>query len=118
MDPVSAEAYSHEVISFGFWAGDPNVREPTFYSYTAPEPAGLRDCTLRPEAAQWIEGPTGSLAQLPYDAVRTAEDPRLALLAFLQSAYDVGAEAAGWDAAGLTSAFCPSPADLPRVFVA
>ena len=38
-DPVNQEAYSHEVISFGFWAGDQKVREPTYYSYTAPEPA-------------------------------------------------------------------------------
>jgi hypothetical protein len=31
-DPVTAEAYSHEVISFGFWAGDDTTREPAFYS--------------------------------------------------------------------------------------
>ena len=41
-DGVTREAYSHEVVSFGFWAGDENVREPTYYSYTAPEPEGLR----------------------------------------------------------------------------
>lgn len=38
---VESEAYSHEVISFGFWFGDDNVPAPAFYSYTAPEPAGL-----------------------------------------------------------------------------
>ena len=48
-DAVTSEAYSHEVVSFGFWAGDQNVREPTYYSYTAPEPAGLRGRrSLRP----------------------------------------------------------------------
>ena len=26
------DAYSHEVISFGFWPGDANVTEPAFYS--------------------------------------------------------------------------------------
>src|SRR4029078_360585 len=41
-DPVTREAYSHEVISFGFWPGDDNVPDAAFYSYTAPEPAGLR----------------------------------------------------------------------------
>ncbi len=41
-DGVTREAYSHEVVSFGFWAGDRNVREPTFYAYASPEPAGLR----------------------------------------------------------------------------
>jgi len=50
---VTREAYSHEVISFGFWAGDDNVPAPAFYSYTAPEPAGLVDEPLKPAAAQW-----------------------------------------------------------------
>jgi hypothetical protein len=91
-DPVTQEAYSHEVVSFGFWAGDQNIREPTYYSYTAPEPNGLRETALRPEAAHWGEG----LALLPYEAVRTAHDPRATLLEFLQSAYDAGSELAGW----------------------
>src|SRR4051812_2913888 len=47
-DPVTREAYSHEVVSFGFWPGDKQVRFPAFYSYTAPEPDGLRDEPLRP----------------------------------------------------------------------
>ena len=50
-DTVTREAYSHEVISFGFWPGDENVRAPAFYSYTAPEPEGLTEQPLRPEAA-------------------------------------------------------------------
>ncbi len=57
-DPVTREAYSHEVISFGFWAGDENVREAAFYSYTAPEPEGLTGQPLKPEAASWREGGT------------------------------------------------------------
>ena len=48
LDPVNQETYSHEVVSFGFWAGDQQVREPTYYSYTAPEPAGLRERPLHP----------------------------------------------------------------------
>ena len=50
---VSREAYSHEVISFGFWAGDAKYREPYFYSYTAPEPASLARQPLLPAAASW-----------------------------------------------------------------
>jgi hypothetical protein len=110
-DAVAQEAYSHEVVSFGFWAGDRNVREPSYYSYTAPEPPGLRDRPLRPDAAAW----TDSLALLPYEAVRTAEDPRATLLAFLESAYEAGADAAGWDRAELESSWCPSPEELARV---
>ena len=53
-DAVTREAYSHEVVSFGFWAGDDNVREPTYYSYTAPEPKGLPHVHCGPRK------PTGS----------------------------------------------------------
>jgi hypothetical protein len=108
-DPVTREAYSHELVSFGFWAGDANVREPTYYSYTAPEPPGLRDQPLQPEEASWGELGTGSLALLRYDAVRTSTDPKATLLAFLQSAYEAGARLSGWDVAGLDSAWCPRP---------
>lgn len=54
VDPVTREAYSREVISFGFWFGDEDFPEPAFYSYTAPEPEGLTDEPLRPEAAGWV----------------------------------------------------------------
>ena len=107
-DPVTREAYSHELISFGFWPGDKKVREPTFYSYAAPEPAGLADQPLRPGAASWQQ-PYGEshFALLPYEAVRTSDDPRETLLAFLQSAYDDAATLAGWDRDALRSTWCP-----------
>jgi hypothetical protein len=93
-DPVTRQAYSHEVVSFGFWPGDLNVREPGFYCYTAPEPPGLTERPL-PAGAAWAEA--GGMALLPYEAVRTAPDPRAALLGFLDAAYDAGALSAGWD---------------------
>jgi len=111
-DPVNRETYSHEVISFGFWAGDQNVREPTYYSYTAPEPADLRAQPLSPEEALWTEYGSGSLALLPYETVRKAADPKRALLAFLESAYQAGAVASGWDRSELESSWCPSPPQL------
>ena len=110
-DPVTREAYSHEVISFGFWPGDQKVRTAAFYSYTAPEPAGLAKRPLRPEAASWQQ-PFGSshLALLSYDEVRNSPDPREALLEFLESAYDAGATLAGWDRDALRSLWYPVPA--------
>ena len=98
-DPVTQEAYSCECISFGFWAGDDNVPEATYYSYTAPEPKGLRDQPLA--AGEWTDSGAGSLAVLPYETVRTASDPKETLLAFLQSAYEAGGRLAGWDVEGL-----------------
>ena len=108
-DAVTDEAYSHEVISFGFWAGDDNVGEAAFYSYTSPEPAGLRAEPLHPAAARWVAQGAGSLALLPYDAVRSSADPKATLLGFLESAYQAGVRTAGWDADGLRSSYCPTP---------
>jgi hypothetical protein len=114
-DAVTQEAYSHELISFGFWAGDQNVREPSYYSYTAPEPAGLRDHALQPAEASWADQGVGSLALLPYDAVRNATDPTRTLLAFLESAYAAGADASGWDEAELSSSWCPPAPELSEL---
>lgn len=98
-DAVTREAYSREVISSGFWFGDDSFPEPAFYSYTAPEPAGLTQSPLRPEEAQWNPSGRGHLAVLRYADVRTKDDPRAAVLDFLDSAYRGGAELAGWDVA-------------------
>ena len=107
LDPVNGEAYSHEVIAFGFWVGDDNTPEPSYYSYTSPEPEALHDRQLEPAEAHWTQRGNGSLAILPYDAVRTAPDPRTKLLAFLDSAYEVGARAAGWPMDELESSWHP-----------
>lgn len=112
-DPVSNEAYSHEVISFGFWAGDDSVGDAAYYSYTAPEPEGLRAQPL--PVGAWTESGTGSLALLPYETVRTAVDPRTTLLAFCQGAYEAGARLAGWDPTALSSSWCPEPARLEQL---
>jgi hypothetical protein len=97
VDPVTAEAYSHEVVAFGFWPGDERRTPfPAYYSYTAPEPDGLRERPL-PAGAEWQDTGNGSLAILPYDAAREQPDPEAAVLAFFRDAYRAGAEAAGWD---------------------
>ena len=87
------EAYSHEVISFGFWAGDENVRAPAFYSYTYPEPRGLSDEPLLPKEASWNTD-NGAMAVLMYDDLRKYESPKQVLMDYLQSAYLAGARTA------------------------
>ncbi|MGW2662467.1 DUF5996 family protein [Nocardia tengchongensis] len=101
VDPVTREAYSREVISAGFWFGDDKVPAPTFYSYTAPEPAGLADQPLRPAQAHWVASGSGHSAYLPYDDVRAGADPVATALDFFQSAYEAGSSLARWDAVGL-----------------
>jgi hypothetical protein len=102
-DPVTREAYSREVISFGFWFGDDQFPEPAFYSYTAPEPAGLAAEPLSPAAATWVSRNGGHLAVLRYQDARAENDPRQAVLGFYESAYQAGARLAGWDVDGLAS---------------
>ncbi|HEV8450884.1 MAG TPA: DUF5996 family protein [Gaiellales bacterium] len=113
VDPVTQEAYSHEVISFGFWAGDDTIGDAAYYSYTAPEPVGLRDQPL--PVGEWLEWGSGSLAVLRYDDVRRAPDPRRALLAFCEAAYQAGAGLAGWDTTDLGSSWCPDPTQLQQL---
>jgi hypothetical protein len=99
---VEREAYSHEVISFGFWFGDDKtVPAPAFYSYTAPEPAGLAEEPLSPDTAKWAESNGAHMALLMYDDVRGQADPRQTVLEFFESAYFGGARRAGWDTAQL-----------------
>lgn len=89
------EAYSHEVISHGFWPGSELLPEPSFYFYAVPEPPRLREAQVRPKAA-YFNRELGEFV-LPYDAVRLAHSPDEAILAFIESTYDRAATLAGWD---------------------
>jgi hypothetical protein len=110
-DAITREAYSHEVISHGFWPGqrasgpversrsDGVIHAPAFYSYTAPEPPGLPEAPIRPQQAFY--SPAMKEFILLYDDARKAESPEAALMEFLQSTYDAGADLARWDRATL-----------------
>jgi hypothetical protein len=106
VDRITREAYSHEVISCGFWPGDETFKTPAFYSYTFPEPPGLRTAALRPSAA-WYS-PDKGLFLLRYEDVRSADAPEQVLLEFLQSTYEAGATLAQWDRETLERG-APSP---------
>jgi hypothetical protein len=93
------EAYSHEVISHGFWPGGPAMPEPIFYAYAVPEPPGLRDAIAAPSAT-YYHRELGEFV-LPYDAVRTAADPDAALRSFVDSTYAAAATLGHWDRAAL-----------------
>jgi hypothetical protein len=89
------DAYSHEVISHGFWPGNDALPEPAFYFYAAPEPPGLKEARVKPAAA-YYHRELGEFI-LPYEAVRSAASPDQAILAFVESTYDCAADLAGWD---------------------
>lgn len=94
-DPITREAYSHEVISHGFWPGSPAFPSPAFYSYTAPEPAGLSLEPVRPASALYSTEMSEFIIR--YDDVRQSDSPAEALMEFLQSTYEAGARLAKWD---------------------
>jgi hypothetical protein len=93
-DAITREAYSHEVISAGWWPGA-GLDGPAFYCYAAPEPAGLAEQKVRPEAAFYHRELKEFI--LMYDEVRRARAPDAMLLEFLQSTYESAATLAGWD---------------------
>jgi hypothetical protein len=94
-DAVTRESYSHEVISHGFWPGSGSVREPAFYAYAAPEPAGFKEARVQPAGAYYNHDFNDFV--LPYDAVRSAASPEAALTSFLTTTYEAGANLANWD---------------------
>jgi hypothetical protein len=98
-DAITREAYSHEVISHGWWPGGGPIDEPAFYAYAAPEPEGFRTAAASPGAAFYSRDFSEFI--LPYEAVRTAASPEAAMYAFLRTTYDAGAALAGWDREGL-----------------
>lgn len=100
-DPITRKAYSHEVISGGFWPGDGRFPDAAFYAYAAPAPAGFEKATIRPEAAFYSQQLGEFL--LKYDDVRKAASPDGAVMNFLQSTYEAGARLGNWDRATLES---------------
>jgi hypothetical protein len=98
-DPIEREAYSHEVISAGFWPGNGGFGEAAFYCYAAPAPAGLETATIQPGSAGY--NPTLGEYILKYDDLRAEPSPDEALLEFLQSSYEAAANRAHWDRSAL-----------------
>jgi len=97
-DLITREAYSHEVISHGFWPGNKDM-EAAFYSYTAPEPPGLAEAKAQPAEAFYSKEMKEFF--LLYEDVRKSGSPEQVLMDFLQTTYEAGANLANWDRAAL-----------------
>ena len=93
------EAYSHEVISHGFWPGSGPVLEPAFYAYAVPEPDGFKAARVQPDAA-FYHGELNEFI-LPYEAARTSASPEESIASFVESTYRAGATLGRWDTASL-----------------
>lgn len=111
-DAVTREAYSHEVVSAGFWPGGGGVEEAAFYAYSYPVPDVLAEQPIAPVEAAW-NAQLGEFV-LPYRAVAEAADPESVLLEFLQSTFDAAASLLDWPdglTVGAATTGHPPPAD-------
>jgi hypothetical protein len=95
VDPITREAYSHEVLSAGFWPGGGDIKGAAFYAYAAPEPAGFAQYPVRPPEAFYH--PQLKEFLLMYEDIRRSDSPQGRLLEFLQSTYDAGADLGNWN---------------------
>jgi uncharacterized protein DUF5996 len=89
-----------EQACVGFWPGNEQFREPAFFAYTYPKPAGIEQVTIGPQGAGW--NPSIGEFILPYESVRQSTDPRKAILDFAESTFQAGASRQRWDPALLT----------------
>lgn len=93
---LEKDAYSHEVISMGYWAGDDNMQEPAYYAYAYPSPEGLDQEVLQPSYAYWMDANGSPMAIMPYHKLIKEENPREVLLQFLESCYQAAGKRGGW----------------------
>ncbi|HMQ37387.1 MAG TPA: DUF5996 family protein [Micropruina sp.] len=98
---IRRNAMNAELMELGWWSGNASYPKPAFYSFTYPQPKGIEDAAIRPDAARW-DADMGEFL-LDYDDLRASTDPDLDLLAFFESTYEAGATAAGWDSGLLGS---------------
>jgi hypothetical protein len=104
-DPMQQEAYSHEVISAGWWPGNGGYGAPAFYCYAAPVPDGLGSRPIHPGA--W--DPALGEFLLKYDDALASGAPEAAIMSFLETTYVASADAAKWDRAALERPMAQSP---------
>ena len=114
-DPVTQEAYSHEVIGFGFWPGDeqmPGAELLLVHGPRAHRPSSDEAQPHRRDGASETVGRSRFSRSRPFAALAIHG---ATLHGFLQSAYEAGATAAGWDMTALESSWCPTPEELSQL---
>jgi hypothetical protein len=96
-DPVTREAYSHEVASVGWWPGSGDINDAAFYAYAAPAPPGFDQAAIRPDKAFYLASMSEYI--LMYDDVRRSAHPRGAIREFGENVYRATATLGKWDKA-------------------
>ncbi len=93
-DRVAREAYSHEVMSCGFWPGNDMYPKAAFYAYAYPEPEEF-SLSRVPSEAYYHHDLHEFL--LDYDLVINNNDPESLIKDFIQSVYFSAADLGHWD---------------------
>lgn len=63
-DEVTRDAYSDEVVSFGWWPGDHKSSKAAFYAYSHPSNKNLNKTNIEDLGANWVDQNGGYLAVL------------------------------------------------------
>jgi uncharacterized protein DUF5996 len=83
-----------EQICCGWWPGDVHSHEPALYAYGYPQPEGIEQVQVRPDAAAWSDR-SGEFF-LAYDAVCESDDPGRRIHEFMESTYAEAARLMRW----------------------
>ncbi len=94
-DTIMKEAYSHEVMSCGFWPGNEMYPKPAFYAYAYPVPEKLKDQKISTLGAYYNQD-MGEFI-LDYEAALNSDDPASLIRDFFESSYKIIADALEWD---------------------
>lgn len=93
-DRVTREAYSHEVMSVGFWPGNEMYPQAAFYAYAYPEPERFPTIAV-PSGAYYHQDLHEFI--LDYDVVRLSDSPATLIREFLQVTYYGAADYGQWE---------------------
>jgi hypothetical protein len=94
-DEVVKEAYSHEVMSCGFWPGNEQYPEAAFYAYAYPEPDGFSEARVLPPESFYHNNMREFI--LPYESVRSSMNPVAIVKTFFNTCYRAAANLGDWD---------------------
>lgn len=92
---VAREAYSHEVMSCGFWPGNEMYPQAAFYAYIYPEPEDFFKAEVYPKQAYYHKKLHEFI--LDYNDVIQSESPEQTLMTFFETAYEAASTLANWD---------------------
>lgn len=98
---IRRNAMNEGQVEAGWWPGNSEYPQAAFYSFTYPEPQGIHNAKIKPEAALW--NPKLQQFILNYADLQSSKTPDADLLSFYETAYQAGTKLAeGWEGIRIT----------------